>query len=358
MSMTLAQFSEAQENCYKLRLAVHAKSKPGVGKTDVITQTVHNMSKKYNVPFGLHTLHLSCIDSIDAEGIRMPTTIIHDGKEYQISGTTRSPLLPPLGAPERGFVFLDEVMQGTSDVLKPVARFVNERRIGEHKLEPGWSIVMASNYTSDKAGVTRGMTFLTNRQMIVDIKADVNVWVEWALANKVHPLIIAYAKYRPQKVFDGKLPDDPDEPFLSPRSLVNTGRVLTVVESMELASEMVAGLIGKGSSGEVMGFIRMADQLPEYEEIIRDPEGTPAPNAPDAIFAACQMIAHKVTPDTAVPAFKWLKKLPRDFQVTCLREAMARPDVAQAGLLANEEFTKWVQDHSHLVIAASGGGSV
>lgn len=350
---TLKDFSRIIEQTYPLRITVHARSKPGTGKTEVTHQTVARMAKAYNEPFGIHPVHLSCLDSIDAEGIRYVERVEVDGKIIPISAATRSPLLPPLNAPRRGFVFLDELMQATQDVLKPVARFIHERKIGDHSLPPGWGIICASNRHEDKSGVVRGMSFLTNRQLIVDIDGNLDGWVEWAMANEVHPYIIGFVKFKKGDVFSAKVPDDPDVPFMTPRSIVQAGRVLTVVDDLMLASIAVTGLVGKGSAAELMAFIRMADQLPSYEQIVAKPKSTPVPKAPDACYAVTQMIASRVQPEDALAVFTWLEGLPKEFQVTCLKDSMARPDLITGGLMSNPAFHKWVQKNSHIVLEAN-----
>jgi len=343
---------------YKLRQTIHGRGRPGVGKTEGVDQAVEGLSKYYNEPFGLHTIHLSCIDSIDAEGIRFPQTVKIYGpdgettKEILVSGVTRSPLLPPLNAPKRGIVFLDEVMQATQDVLKPVARFIHERRIGEHKLPEGWSIVCASNLSEHKSGVVRGMSFLTNRQIIVEIVGNLGAWVNWAITHEVHPIIVGFAKFKKGDLFTAKLPEDPDEPFMSPRTIVKAGEVLAAVDDLTIANIMVSGLIGRGHAAELMAFVRMADQLPTYEDIVKRPEKTLVPEAPDACYAVSQQLASRVTAEDAVQVFTYLNRMPKEFQVSCLKDALIRPGTSS--ILTNKAFAEWVRKHSHLVMAASG----
>lgn len=352
---TIPQFIDTIVESYPLGLTMHGRGMPGVGKTDAVYQATEKLSEKYNEPFGLHVLHLSCIDSIDAEGIRFPQTVVRNDKEVLVSGVTRSPLLPPLDAPRRGLVFLDEVMQATTDVLKPVARFIHERKIGEHSLPQGWNVVCASNRIQDKSGVTRGMSFLTNRQDIVDIEGNLPAWVEWAINHEVHPLIVGFVKFKKGDVFTPKVPDDPDEPFMTPRTIVKAGEVLANVDDLTIASIMTTGLIGRGHSAELMAFVRMADQLPTYEEIVKKPDSAKLPEAPDARYAITQQLSSRVTPEDAVAVFKYLHRLPKEFQVACLKDAMMRPDAIASSLMGNKAFSEWVQNNSHLIMAASAG---
>jgi len=351
---TLKDFVSLALSCYEIRLTLHGVSRPGTGKTETVQhQIIPALEKKYNEPFGLHVVHLSCLDSIDAEGIRFVNRVEHEGQVIPVSSATRSPLLPPLGAPRRGIVFLDEMMQATQDVLKPVTRFVHERRIGDHALPQGWSIIAASNRTDDKSGVVRGLAFLTNRQLKLEIDGNLQVWTEWAMNNEVHPYIIGFVKFKKGDVFASKVPDDPDQPFLTPRSIVTCGRMLTVVDDLTLAGIAAAGLIGKGSAAELMAFVRMADQLPSYEQIVAKPKTTPHPKSPDACYAVTQMLASRVVPEDAVAVFTWLEGLPKEFQVSCLKDSMGRSDLLTGGLLTNDAFQRWVQKNSHIVMEAN-----
>jgi hypothetical protein len=352
--MTLNEAAAITIDSYQHRITTHWRSKPGMGKNETIEECViAPLAEQYNEPFGLHVVHLSTMDGIDVRGIPMPTEIEDKGNRVMVSKCTRSDLMPPLNAPRRGLVFLDEVMQvQDQSVLKPVARFVWERKIGEYSLPPGWGIVMASNRATDKSGVSRGLAFFTNRTMVLPIHGDLDTWVQWAVAHEINPMIIGFAKYKSGTIFNDDVPDDPDQPFLTPRSLVQCGKSLSTLDNMTLCMHATSGLIGDGSAAELIAFIEVANELPDFEVIVRNPEGTKVPKASDAQYAVTQMLAHEVSPATAVPVFKYLSRLSKEFQVMCLRDAMLRPN-AQS-LMANEEFAKWIQKNSQLVLTASG----
>jgi hypothetical protein len=144
-----------------------------------------------------------------------------------------------------------------------------------------------------------------------------------------------------------KIPEKPG-PFCTPRSLCMIAQLIGEM-SMETFTECAAGMIGEGAAGEFVAFLRVAEQLPKYEEIVADPTKVKLPERPDASYAAMQMIAHRVDEKTARQAFTYLRRMPKEFQVAGLRGVFNRcPSLVQT-----PDFASWLRENKDLVLASN-----
>ena len=120
---------------------------------------------------------------------------------------------------------------------------------------------------------------------------------------------------------------------------------------MEVFTEAAMGLIGEGTAAQFVAFLRVVEQLPTFDEIVARPKKCRLPESdrPDAQYATMQMIAHRVDDDTATPAFEYLKRMPKEFQVAGLKATLRRCPA----ILRSRDFTAWVKDNKELLIAAN-----
>lgn len=347
--MNLEHAKQAIVDFYGSGAVLHLRSKPGVGKTAVVKQAIPLLEEKYGEPFALYTHHLSTLDSVDTVGFMMPGKVEHEGRTYDVSTFTRSPLLPPLDAPSRCVIFLDELYQASHDVLKPCARFLHEGKIGVHSIDQSKvMIVAASNRSQDRSGVTKTLAFFQNRLTEIEIEPHLGTWVDWAEANRVHPLIIAFAKFKPGVIFGEDVPTV-DGPFCTPRSIVEGAAVtLSRIDDMTLATEIMCGQVGEGAAAEIMAFVRVAAELPTFDQIVKHPDTTPVPERMDACFAATQMLAMRVNEKTIKPVFKYMNRLPPEFQISGFRTALSR----NKGIITDPDFSEWCITNAQFVLAA------
>ncbi len=329
-------------------------SGPGLGKSSVVEQAAAELSSQLGEPVGCRTFHLTTVEPPDVRGFGLPDKTT-DGK--RIMTFTQPPWAVRATDPRYGFLFLDELGQASHDVQKPAAELLLHRRVGDYALPgvegqpagdgPCWIVVAASNREKDRSGVMRELAFVTNRRMAIDIQPDLGAWVEWAEKTGVHPLAIAFAKWKPGVVFTDAIPEKPG-PFCTPRSLVMVSQLIGEYDD-EMFTEAAFGLVGEGAGSELIAFLRVASKVPKFEEIVANPKSTPVPEKPDASFAVMQMISHHVSDKTAKAAFEYLKRMPREFQVAGLRATFGRcPE-----LVRGPQFAQWLRENKDLVLQAN-----
>ncbi len=319
-------------------------SGPGMGKSSIVEQAAEEFATEIGEPVMCKPFHLTTVEPPDVRGFGLPDK---DADGNRIMSFTAPPWAVKKNEPARGILFLDELGQASHDVQKPAAELLLHRRVGSYQLPPGWIVVAASNRESDRSGVQRELAFITNRRVIYNIEPNLDAWANWAEKTGVHPLAIAFAKVKPGLVFADKVPEKPG-PFCTPRSLVMLSQFIGDMD-MGMFTETAAGLIGEGTAAEFVAFLRVAEDLPSFEEIVKNPSTAEVPKRPDASYAAMQMVAHRVDDKTAKAAFTYLKRMGKEFQVAGLRGAFNRTP----GLVRTPEFASWLRDNKDLVMAAN-----
>lgn len=339
-------------------VATEFQSGPGMGKSSIHEQAACEMSLELKRPVGLYFEFLSTKESPDVRGFGLPSQdrkrMVYTeapwmpGDNWRIAEGGKMRAANKGEIPECGILCLDEFRQAAHDTQKPAAELFLNRQVGESRLPDGFIVTACSNRETDRSGVQRELAFITNRRMEIKIEPNLDAWVNWAEKTDIHPLAIAFARTKPGTVFTDTVPEK-SGPFCTPRSLVKCSYLIGEMD-MATFTECAAGLIGEGAAGEFVAFLRVAEQLPKFEEIVKDPKGTPVPDKrPDASFATMQMIAHRVDKNTALAAFTYLSRMPKEFQVAGLRGTFNRvPE-----LVHSPDFAAWLRDNKQLVMAAN-----
>lgn len=363
-------------------ISMELVSSPGLGKSDVVAQTIEDQSRADGERWGFAKMFLATQTPPDLTGYKFKGE-----REFtdEHGATTKVAItedtLPswmmtvdgkPVTAFKRGILFLDEYGQGEADVKRASAELLLNRQIGPWKLPDGWSVIAASNRSSDRSGVTKSFDFVINRRIEINIDPDVDSWKDWAAEKNVNPLFIAFAVNNPQIVFAGKVPDK-QAPWCTPRSLVMVSQMLARIGAAggidqsakgdfkniptgPLATEISCGLIGEAATAQLLAFIRLGQEMPPFEDIIKDPVNTRIPDKPDGRMLVMYNLASRNTPEHAGALITYMKRMPKEFAVAFVQATLKR----MPSLLNNPDFKGWVFENASLLAAlgAQSGANV
>lgn len=131
-----------------------------------------------------------------------------------------------------GFLFLDEVNLGPTDVRSALLKLVQKRTVADDKLSPGLAIVAASNIPG-QGGTDADVlsTAFLGRMTggIGVLVSDPDQWCDWAESVGVDERIVLFIKENPDDYFytreDLETLRQEQRPFTSPRSLVAFSKV-------------------------------------------------------------------------------------------------------------------------------------
>lgn len=355
--MKLSTFARLSTAIYQSGKSVYLRSLPGRGKTSTIEAVVPAIGKNLGKNLGFITVSGPNLQPGDTVGFGIPR---HNPDATADMVFTRpffwvTPEGKYLEEYDGGVLFIDEADKMDVDLKKVVGEMALSGRCGPHVLPPGWVVWMAGNRVGDRSGSTKELDHLINRRFEIDVEDDVQGWEEWAIKSGVHHSIVAFAVSNPQIVWADTLPEK-QGPFCTPRSLVSTAQLLAtlggigpdgtaVLPTDADAVEIAAAGIGQAAAAQMFATIRLEQELPSMEAIVKAPEKTPIPGAPDAQMLVCYKLASLATDKTLAPIITYVERMPADFAVTFAKSLGLRNPM----FIASKPMLSWVQRNSAIM---------
>lgn len=294
---------------------------PGVGKSQVVKQVADELfgPKEANTRPRINNkrvektashfidLRLPLLDAVDLRGI--PT--IADGKTMWI---------PPSFLPRdgKGVLFFDELVQAPTIVQNAASSIIlPPHTLGEYTLPSGFAMVAAGNRETDRAGTQRMPSHIANRFTHLHYEVHLEDWVTWAFQHDIEPAVIAFLNFRPELLhkFDPTV-----KAYPTPRSWEFISRIMKQGIADECFLEVISGTVGEAAATEFVGFFRVFRSLPDYEDIIKNPNVTTVPDNAAALYATCGMLTARGESKHAKALFTYVGRLPMDFQVLVYRD--------------------------------------
>lgn len=308
---------------------IHLRSQPGQAKSDTVNSLPSVLEEATGDKWGIITVHLALMDAPDIKGFLVPQKT----DEGPISTYTKPDLVHQVesmlhNGKDRVMVFFDERGQSDALVQKAVAPILLDNRIGDYHFPEGTYFISASNRVADKAGVTKELTHLTNREIQLDFNIQIEDWVKWARSKKVHEMLLGFAMFKPGVIIQDKVPAVTG-PYCTPRSYAAACRYLGgiagdtgVIPTDELTQEIVAGSIGAAASSEMFAFLATREHLPDWQDILDDPMKAKVPpkNRIDAMFAVASMVISRTTADSVEPAIEYVTRLNLELQTSVIKQ--------------------------------------
>jgi len=208
-------------------------------------------------------------------------------------------------------IFLDELSTSTPAQQAAALKLLSERELGGRKLSPRCRIVAAANPPECAAGGQDLAAPTANRFAHVRMGVDVDdfcsnfpsLWEGMGSGLELLPepsaedlararaLVAAFVRRRPNLLH--AMPADPagqSGPWPSPRSWDLCARLIAGEHDNERVLAAAAATVGEAAAVEFAAFLRECE-LPDPEDIIRDPESAPLPERGDILYAAMSAAA-------------------------------------------------------------------
>lgn len=324
--MKASQITSSLQALLDARQPVFIWGSPGVGKSDVVRQVAE--SKK----MALKDVRALLLDPVDLRGLPFLSS---DG---QAKWATPE-FLPRDG---QGILFLDELNSAAAMVQASCYQLVLDRKLGDYTLPDGWAIVAAGNRDSDRGATTRMPTPLRNRFTHLQFEVDTQEWCEWAIRSAIRAEVIAFIRFRPEllSAFDRDA-----NAFPSPRSWAFVSRILCSSPSEEIEHELIAGTVGDAAATEFSAFLATFRNLPNIDAILMNPQCEPVPENAAAQFAVAAALSHCATDTNFDRICTYLDRMPKEFNVMCVRDALLRHPAVQH----TPAYTKWAVANHHVM---------
>ena len=228
------------------------------------------------------------------------------------SGTTR--WLQPDDFPRvdrdgpRGIWLFDEISACSLPVQVALYQLIWDGALGEYRKPKGWLIACAGNRVQDRAAAQRFSTALNNRVAHIDVEVDHFAWIDWGALNGIHPLLLAFIRWRSELLF--KFSPELRE-YPSPRSWTLANRH---IGNKDRASRLrlMGQIVGKSAAGEFEAFADIAAELEPVSVILANPMGARVPEADKlaAQYAVTVALAMNIDKKTARAGAAYVKRLP------------------------------------------------
>lgn len=327
----------------KAKLVPMIHGSPAIGKSSI----VHAIAEEFNLK--VIDLRLSQCDPTDLLGFpRINEETNKAGyvpmETFPIAGDSLPPVTNEDGKStgkhyDGWLLFLDELPTAPPAVQAAAYKLILDRMVGVHKLHSKVAIVGAGNLESDNALVNPMSTALQSRLMHLTLKLDHKEWMDWARTRGTDFRITAFLGFKPEALhrFD---PNHTDYTYPAPRTwhfVDNALKACGTTES-DIFEYMAAGCVGDGMATEFINFCKVETELPKFKDIVMAPDTCKVPAEPSILWLLCGFIGNNIAMDNADQVMKYVKRLPAEFQVTALKEAVKR----NVGLMSQASVQKWI----------------
>lgn len=192
--------------------------KSGIGKTESMAELAHTLG------IGFKELRLSHYQESDLVGL----PYIEGG----ITKHAETDLLPDTHDEGQGILLLDEVTSSQKSMRSAVYQLMDSsRKLGQYKLPERWLIVCCGNGPED-GGDFRGIEpALMSRGRCMRVEEDLSAWKTWAINKGIHPVVVAFLSFMPEKLHVIDL-DRPNDMIACPRNWVKLSTQLMNMEKM------------------------------------------------------------------------------------------------------------------------------
>lgn len=301
--------------------------KPGGGKSSLARDIVKTLGIK---PEHVTEFNPSLRDPVDIMGV----PDIH-GDHVKWKPAEEFYRLRDTDDDEPRALIIEELSDANPAMQNPLCRVILDRHAGELKLHHNLIIICTGNSTEHKSGASRMTTKLGNRLQQLEFTESLDDWCEWALDAGVQPTIIQFVRFKP-----GLLSDfDPNRAVNpTPRSWHMSDMVDPDL-SKALYFQHIKGCVGEGAATEYLAFKDVADSLPDMDAVLLDPEGCKIPgiDKPNVQYAFVGALAHRASADNFDRVYKVLNRLPPEFSVMCVNDAVKmHPEIKKT-----RTFVEW-----------------
>ena len=314
---------------------------PGIGKSEIPQQVANEL----NIP--LLDFRANLFDPVDVRGI--PYT--RDDLSVASGAMKITSWAPPDIFPSeethgpRGLFMIDELPTAPPATQNAFLQLLLTRQVGNYKMPDGWSCLAAGNRLTDGASVYQMPSPVRNRLMHYELEPSLDAWCEWALKNEVNTTLVSFMRYRPNLLYSFKA----DEyAFPTPRSWSFVDKRLRLTKNMDDSRLFfgIAGAVGTGPAGEFLAFAKIADKLPDIDNLIANPSSYMPSEDPAVLYALTGAVASRAEPAKLENIMKLGKKIPTEFQVVLVKSILA----IDKALFNQPTIQSWISDNSDVVL--------
>lgn len=288
VELTYANIEQSIIQSYNNNQAMLLYGDPGLGKSTITQKTAENLAnrlgrkfinwqktsiaekkevlknmKNYFTFIDIRTAQLEPSDLVGIPNIA--------GKEEYLEMLPQKWVYAMCQPDSAGILFLDEVNQGSPQVLKALFQVVLDRGVGNMTFTEDWGIIAAGNL---------GTMFnnemippaLTNRFMVATLKADAEAWLQYANDSGVEETICAFIESRPDENFYRAPAQSTSDQFPSPRQFFALSKQIQHIKGQYLQAIQAGNPIKQSifkTVGDTAGMLCGTNWAQRYTTFLR-----------------------------------------------------------------------------------------
>ena len=336
--MNILQFKEVLKHGYEINRPVCALSSPGLGKSSAVLQVCEELAKDFDTSFGMIEIRGASSNPAELATVKyVSDNAVKDADQDWVPSEEK---VEKGLAPKRGFIFCDEITAAPGMVQSTLQRLFLDRRLGNLKLADGWAVTAAGNRAKDKSASGSLSRAFQNRCIMATVDPDPDIFFDWGLKNGIDYRVLSYVRFRPSCVNDGLEPHrGENQQFCSPRSLHMASDSLKAKTKLSeaLQQEIFTGILGDGVGNEFNGFLRIMNDLPDLDKILKDPKNYPVPTKIDVVFAVIGALSNRVNKKNMQAIMQYFVRLSTELSVVAIKD-LAK---IERDIFTTPEFVKW-----------------
>lgn len=257
--MNIREFKSVVPVLLKHKIVPFVWGSQGVGKTQVVKQICKEQG------LDIRVLHCATQEVGDLIGLLVKS---EDGESVHHA---RPRWFPTEG---KGIVFLDELNRAPMDVLQSLFSFILDGTLHTHKLPPGWVVVAAGNYDSERFSTTQvGDAAWLSRFCHLDFTPTVEEFITYVEDKDMHD-VADFIREQPSMLeLDAKTAGRLDSSFIVPdrRSWEGMLGVLDNDSSLpeNLRYEVYSGIVGSTGAAAFITFKTKREKAFTLNHIIK-----------------------------------------------------------------------------------------
>lgn len=330
----------------------------GIGKSSILYTLAERFADTHDAVYvDMTTRHVG-----DSSGVPMiEERVGRGGKKFKVTHFAPNSELR-LYSDRPVIMMLDEYGKAARQVQNTYLRLMLERRMGEDAMHSDSFLFGTLNKTGEGLGDMM-LPHARNRVSVVDVVGeDADGWCNWAIGNGVEPEVIAWVHQTPHCLasFDEPgqennehiyHPNKPATAFVTQRSLTKASHVIKhrAVLGANATIAGVAGYVGEPAARALMAYAALADKLPTWESIIKDPATAKLPAGEDAAasFITVYSAITRVEKETMKAWMTYCQRMDKTFQAIFALGVLVSPKRAAA--VMDKSFSKWAVDNHWMI---------
>lgn len=221
-------------------------------------------------------------------------------------------------------LILDELGAASTETVKAALRLLKEREVAGKRLPDHVRLLALSNDVGHGMEVMGIVEPAKDRFLsIFNVEPHVNDTVAYGLLHGWPGWELAFLRNEPGALHDLTPLKNMQRSGATPRGWEGMSKLdhLGFLDK-PWGAELAWGAVGKGRAVQALAFRELQSELPDVDEVLKNPEQVPVPENPSARFLIAMALAGRLDGKIFGQAIKYLLRMPQLFRAYAVRDAL------------------------------------